>query len=225
MSGPTNFSMDYEEIYLRVLNEEKPVGFLYHIFSFDQFYEIVKEDKIAPKYGFGDISFTRDKYRQQYLGEEAGACFKIEVDGTLLSNNYRIVPTSDPRMTITKKTNPTWGREEIIDFNNANDEMEEVVSKPIVQAHKYITKFIVISSKWKIYEDFLKPGTSDYKWRKKEGEQYIFYGDSRKYYPNTIADMVRSAPVSWYVQNGNLIYRDDNFWQNHLFRYIGDQDE
>jgi hypothetical protein len=123
-----------------LIREAKSIGILYHSTSGEGLISILRSDNLkTSNSSFGDqVSFTRDKdYRP--------GAYTIEVDGTKLSNSYRV----DPFIYRIGSAEVTRG------------EAEEVVKQDITDIKKYITNIyanveIVEERPYKELESILK---------------------------------------------------------------------
>jgi hypothetical protein len=124
-----------------LIREAKSIGILYHSTGGENLISILRSDNLKTSNSFfGDqVSFTRDKdYRP--------GAYTIEVDGTKLSNSYRVDPFV---YRIGGSTGGTRG------------EAEEVVKQDITDIKKYITNIyanveIVEERPYKELESILK---------------------------------------------------------------------
>lgn len=81
------------------LNEEKQVGIIYHYTNLWSLIDILKDDFLIPKSddsNFKYVSFTRDKnfHKSKTRNSDGigGTSVRIVIDGTKLSNKYKIEP-------------------------------------------------------------------------------------------------------------------------------------
>jgi hypothetical protein len=117
-----------EEI-LKVLNEGKQVGTLYHFTSLDGSKGILETNTIvSDEYDF--ISLTRDKNYYKIADQIEGGLIRLTIDGDKLSNNYKIYPYDEGER---KKT-----------YRGSYFESEERVKGNIKNAKNYIVKIDVI---------------------------------------------------------------------------------
>lgn len=179
--------------YYQYINEARQRGPLYHILSVDSLKYVINNNAISGHHYINTISTTRNKMMNFYTGDRPGAFFKLELDGDKLSNDYKI----RPYVFVSGGTNVRL------------DEWEEQVkTKEIKNASKYITKVIIIKNKmdkalkgW----DFLdieeqKPGywfTSDAK------------GDMKM--QSFLKWLKDNSPAPIYIQDGSKVYQDDEY--------------
>lgn len=100
---------------MKIIDESKQVGILYHNTDVRGLYNIIKSDKLKAVGGENRdpaVSFSRSKYAKN-------SSVKIYIDGNKLSNNIKIYPYQDP----------DW-----------HDEMEERVDNDIKNIKEYIIK-------------------------------------------------------------------------------------
>ncbi len=118
--------------------EYKQRGNLYHIFDLKKCHHILKTNSIE-SYKFLNISTTREKTLNSYLGDSPISIFKLELDGDKLSNKYKIKPYAYPSTEIGVNGERTPIRLE---------EFEEVIlSNQIKNIDQYVKKFIIIKSR------------------------------------------------------------------------------
>jgi hypothetical protein len=108
----------------KTIKESKQVGILYHYTSYNRALKIL-ETNILESIGYKKkyVSFTRNKNFHRYLRSVSLQC-RFVVDGTKLSENYRVIPFSD--------------------FSHSHypdkDEQEEKIKGSIVDFRKFILK-------------------------------------------------------------------------------------
>ncbi len=116
-------------------NEGKNYGVLYHILDNDKLKYVFENDHLRPYTAshLSGISTTRNKMMNGYLGDNSTSFFKLELDGSKLSNKYKIKPVSYISQTKVRF-----------------EEHEEVIlskGKPIENLHKYVNKLIVVKDR------------------------------------------------------------------------------
>lgn len=134
-------------------------GNLYHIFNLSKCLYILETNSLS-SYKFANISTTRNKNMNSYLGDNSVSIFKLELDGDKLSNKYKIVPFAYQSTEIDSSY-----RKKIY-----LKEFEEVIKTNKIQnINKYTNKFIIIKDKVERLKDsgwfntdggFLKNGRS-----------------------------------------------------------------
>ena len=188
--------------YYQYINEGRQRGPLYHILSVDSLKYVIDNDSITGHHYTTAISTTRNKMMNHYTGDRPSAFFKLELDGDKLSNDYKI----KPYVFVSRGTNVRL------------DEWEEQVkTKKIKNAFKYIKKVIIIKNKMdralKGF-DFLdveeqKPGywfTTDAK------------GDMRMQF--FIKWLKEHSPAPIYIQDGSKVYQDDEYIDSLINQHV-----
>lgn len=170
------------------LYESKNYQTLYHIVDDIKLNYILNTNTITSK-NFHNISLTRNKMMNGYLGESGFSIFKLELDSNKLSENYKISPFSY------KSKNGEY-------FN----EYEESVKTNIIKnASKYINKIILIKSKI----EKLKRNLRD-----KHTVSNLFSIHKKNNIPNIIRDIKNKClekGLELYVQDGSIIKKDDDY--------------
>ena len=180
-----------------LLLEGKNIGKLYHILDYEKLLFVLKTNTLQSyKAGGGNISFTRNKSMNGYLGDNPTSFIKLEIDGNKLSNNYKIRPYS--------YTNA---------FGEHFEEYEEQVrSNKIDNIFNYVDKVIIIKGRL----DFLLKSKI---WREEDPSDYVTtigtrYGNIRDMIKN-IKNKLQRYDKELYVQEHSVI-KIDNDYINHL---------
>jgi len=168
-------------------------GSLWHILNFDKLKYIIENNHMTPYRGADShaISFTTDSSMTGYLGDKYDYFFKLEFDKEKLSEDYEIVP-----FIFKSKTG--------IGFEHEKEERVILKDKShLTDVDKYITKLIVIKPKI----DKLLSNTHH-----RDGEVSDYLSDKMK--PNiqtTFKWIMENSPYPIYIQDGEKIYKDDNW--------------
>lgn len=170
-----------------LLLEYKSIGTLYHIVDFNKLFYILENNEIK-SYHFNNISTTRDKMLNGYVGDTPTSVFKLELDGGKISNNYKIRP-----FVYTSRTN--------IKFYDEQE--EQIATNRIKNAKKYINKVILIKSR----VERLKNS----RWFTSDGGnfkgKYITFPELL----SKVVDKLKKHNIQLFVQHGSLIKKDDNY--------------
>jgi len=79
--------------FINFVNENKNYQNLYHILDYNKLNFVFDTNSIK-SFNFSNISLTRNKMMNSYLGASPLSIFKIEIDAIKLSNKYKIEPFS-----------------------------------------------------------------------------------------------------------------------------------
>ena len=124
--------------------EGKQRGNLYHIFDLEKCDFILKTNSLQ-SYKFGNISTTRNKNMNGYIGDSPISIFKLELDGDKITNNYKVRPFQFSSTEIGYGGSRTPIKleeyEETIKTNNLSN------------LSKYVNKFIIIKSSVEIMKN------------------------------------------------------------------------
>jgi len=116
--------------YSSYLYEKKQLGELYHLVNIDKLNYIIDTNTIK-SYKFPNISLTRNKLLNSYIGDSSTTIFKLVIDADKLSNNYKIKP-----FRYKSQTNIWFSEYE-----------ETVMTSKIDNAFDYIKKIVLIKDK------------------------------------------------------------------------------
>lgn len=175
--------------YYQYINEARQRGNLYHILSMNSLRFVIDNDSIKGHHYTTAISTTRNKMMNHYTGDRPSAFFKLELDGDKLSNDYKI----RPYVFVSQGTRV-----------RLNEWEEQVRTKEIKNASKYITKVIIMKEKmdravkgWEFDIDDKKPS-------------YWFTSDAREgdNMQNFLKWLKENSPAPIYIQDGSKIYQD-----------------
>jgi hypothetical protein len=112
----------------RQILEGKQVGIVYHLVGVPQLVTILDKKAITSN-NFNNISTTRSKMTNWYLGGPPVIIGKFELDGDKISDRFKVVPFQDVSLTGVK-------------FSGERESTIQSRKLPI----KYATKFILIKS-------------------------------------------------------------------------------
>lgn len=166
---------------------------VYHIVDYEKLKYLINEKYLSPyRASNGNtISTTRNKMMNGYLGDSPLSMFKLELNANKIRQNYKITPYS---------------------FRSANGqrfkEYEEMILLKIDKrlSIKYVDKLIIIKKR---VEDLRKSIT---------GETGFFFTDEdrnrREKIPHMMKYIVENSPFPIYVQDGNVIKKDDEYIQS-----------
>lgn len=115
-------------------------GPLYHLIGFEELKYIVDHDKLKAR-GHRGISTTRDKNLNYYVGSPVHVPFKLELNGTKLSQKYKIKPAVDESYTGVRFT---------------EEREERIYTREIPNIWKYVNKLIFIADKIKQSSQYFK---------------------------------------------------------------------
>lgn len=181
--------------------ESKQVTTLYHIFDLENCDYILNTNSLS-SYKFGNISTTREKMMNHYLGDKPISIFKLELDGEKLSNKYKIKPYAYPSTEI-----GTYGERTPIRL----EEFEEVIlTNEIKNINQYVNKFIIIKSK---VERLKTSG-----WFDNEGG---YFNSDRINLPDFLKKKLPKIKELFgdiYIQDGTKIIKDDD-WLDSILNY------
>lgn len=181
--------------------ESKNLGELYHVLSYDKLLYVLENNKISSyKAGNSKISLTRNKMLNSYLGDGPQAIFKLVINGSKLSNNYKIRPFA-------------YKSHSNMRFNEYE---EQVNTKEIDNVFSYIEKVVLIKSRVE--------GLMYLPWGENENELSDYFTNIRRK-ENTLPFMIKNIisklkkyGKDLYVQEGNVIKKDDKYI-NYLINY------
>jgi len=192
--------MNYLESY--TLFEARQRSNLYHIFDLSKCMYILKNNKIS-SYKFGNISTTRNKQMNGYIGDSPISIFKLELDGDKITNNYKVRPfqfqssEGPERRPIKLK------------------EYEEVIkTREIKDINKYVKKFIIIKDR----VESMMGSWFDSDGGNVNGKRVTIPGFFKEYLPK-----VRELFGEIWVQDGSVIKKDDEWVEmitNHKIKQI-----
>jgi len=177
-------------------------GNLYHIFDLEKC-DYILENNTLKSYKFSDISTTRNKNMNGYLGDSPDSIFKIELDGDKISDKYKIKPFSYPSTEI-----GVHGERSSIRFK----EYEEVIkTNKIENINKYVNKFIIIKKR---VENLFDSG-----WFTSNGGHFK---NSRinipQFFKEYIPKIKKLFGDNIYIQDGYKVYKDDE-WIENIMNY------
>jgi hypothetical protein len=187
--------------YLETYNifEGRQRGNLYHIFDLNKCIYILDNNKLA-SYKFGNISTTRNKQMNYYLGSGPASIFKLELDGDKITNNYKVRPFQyqsyeGPERNPVKLT-----------------EWEEVIkTREIPNLNKYVKKFIIL-------KDRIEKNLKNTAWFDSDGghlnSNRMTIPDFLKKYLTRIKELFGDI----WVQEGSVIKKDDE-WIEKIINY------
>jgi hypothetical protein len=157
---------------------------LYHILSADSLFFVLKNNSIKG-HNYSNISLTYYPNMNNYLGERAGAFFKLELDANKLSADYQL-----KRVDFVSRTGIKFDEGEF-----------EVQSQEIKNIKKYITKIILIKEK---VEDLKK-----YDWFSIIG---INIKNSKfRNVPQMVSYIYKNFKKIFYIQENSKIIKDDKY--------------
>jgi hypothetical protein len=180
--------------YYQYITEGRQRGALYHVLSIDSLKYVIENDSIKGHHYSFTISTTRNKMLNSYVGSRPDAFFKLELDGDKIAQNYKIKPFVYRSATGVR----------------LEEQEEQVKTREIKPASKYITKVIIMKGKmenarlgwrpWEVDVDEKKPSvwfTSDVK--------------AEKSMQGFIKWLKENSPAPIYIQDGSKIYQDDEY--------------
>jgi hypothetical protein len=130
---------------MKTINESKNIGILYHYTSLENALNIIKNNQLKSSIadqGKESISFTRNKnFHKRNTMNGVSNEVRLVLDGTALSNNYKISPHSQSGF---EKNTPNFESEEVITSNSPFQ----------IPIEKYIISIDVPVSKSKLLLDF-----------------------------------------------------------------------
>lgn len=173
--------------------------YVYHILDFEKLNFVLDNDKIS-SYKFQNISTTRNPNLNGYLGDNSTSLFKIELNYQKLAKDYEINDF------VYKSITGVYFKEE---------EEEQIKTNEIKNVSKYITKIILIKNRL----EYLK----DSGWF---GSRGGFTKNGRNNIPNLLKEIVEKSPYDLWIQDGEKIYKDDDYINNIInmpieIEYIG----
>ena len=184
---------------MKFLLEYKNIGPLYHIIDMEKLEFILTNDYLTPKHFWGGISTTRNKMMNGYTGDSPVSIFKLKLDTSKISNNYKIKPFSDTTTEI-----GYGGSRKTVHF----DEREELIkTKKLNNISKYITKLIIIKRR----VEYLK----DSGWFDSDGGNYK---GKKITIPEYFKKFIKNSKLPVYVQEGITIKKDDE-WVENIINY------
>ena len=173
------------------IESAKQVGTLYHLTNLDGIEYILDKNILSSKNFGGNVSFTRNKMMNSYIGARPDTLFKLMIDGNKLSNNYSINPTQFHSQT-----------------NVSLKEFEEVVKGPIKDISKYITGIIFIESNFDYYLEKFENSGFDLSTRLYNGDKTFTYKD--------LTDILKKCEkFGLYIQSGTSIKKDISFFKKY----------
>lgn len=166
---------------------------LYHLIDIEKMYFILKNNKLKP-YKFSNISTTRNKMMNSYIGDSSDTIFKLELDGDKISENYKIVPYAYPSTEIGYHGDRK--RVYLTEYE------ETIKTQEINNIKKYLNKIIIV----KVNVERLK--NSDW-----------FTSDRirtfNKNMPEIFAELIPQLKEKFgdiiYVQEGSVIKKNDKY--------------
>lgn len=189
--------------YLKVFNifEARQRANLYHIFDLTKCLFILYTNSLK-SFRFSNISTTRNKNMNGYLGDCPTSIFKLELNGDKLTNKYKIKPFSYVTTEI------GWGGErnkkQLIEYE------EVILTNEISNINKYVNKFIIIKEK----VEYLKNSG----WFDSDGG---YLNKERETIPNffkTQIPKIKELFGGIWVQDGFIIKKDDE-WINSIINF------
>lgn len=165
--------------------ESKNIQNLYHIVDIEKLLYILEQNKIT-SFKFSKISTTRNKMMNRYLGDKPSSIFKIELDGSKLSNHYKMKSYQDRYK---------MGS----DYFYYNEWEEQIQTDEIKNVSKYIIKIILIKNRIENLKDsawFEKHFNSEYKY---------------KNLPELLKNIIVKYKIDFWVQDGSIIKKDDDY--------------
>lgn len=178
--------------------ESKNYQNLYHILTLSKLKYVIKHNKMRPFNASNgtNISMTRDKMMNGYLGDGPLTFFKLEFDGVKLSQNYKIKPFS-------------YKSRNGIRFDE-KEEMIKTRNGSIDDIDKYVTKLIILKNNIEPLKEKRRGNLpSDF---------FTTAGTGSGTIPSIIKDIVETSPFEIYVQDGSVIKKDDDYI-NSLINY------
>lgn len=174
--------------YLTYINENKSSDTLYHLVDIQKIFYILKNN-ILKSYYFSNISTTRDKMLNGYVGDSPTTLFKLELDGKKLSQKYKIKPFS-----YKSKTNIYFDESE-----------EQIQTNKISDVFKYVNKIILIKKR---VEALKNSG-----WFNTDGG--VVRGRIERYslpkILKEIVTLINKKGFDLYVQEGSVIKKDSEY--------------
>jgi hypothetical protein len=180
------------------LLESKHYQNLYHIVDYDKLKYILDNNKIVSK-SFSNISLTRNKMMNGYLGDSPLSIFKLEIDANKLSHKYKIEPFSY------KSHNGSY----------FNEYEERVLTQKIPNAFIYINKIILIKKNIERLKKSYRDDTDDTDVSDWFSENK---GKNIPFLIKNIYDKCKEKGFDLYVQDGSIIKKDDEYI-NNLINY------
>jgi len=181
----------------RGFNESKSVGRLYHILNFGKLKYVIENNHLKPGQASnrGNISTTRNKMMNSYIGDGPATFFKLELDGDKLSEKYKIRPVS------------------YISHTNVRfEEYEELIitnGKPIENLDDYVTKLIILKDRIEKARISYRPDDSP--------SDFFTTANNRL---GTIKEMIslikEKSDYEIWTQQGSVIKKDDEYIQSLL---------
>lgn len=169
----------------------KQVGTLYHLTNIDGMEFILRGNKLKSGTHV-NISFTRNKLLNHYIGHPPRLYFKLIIDGDKLSNNFKLEPFK------------YYSKDKGTDFSN---ESEEIVRKSeIPNISKYLKGIAFISENYE----------NDERWSDMQNpDEILFRGNSKTFYNRDLKDMLSTINKKFnlYVQIGSQIKKDNNWFK------------
>jgi len=173
--------------------ERKQIGNLYHIFSLKNIKYILEHDCLS-SYNFNNISTTRNKNMNDYLGGGPGCIFKFELDGDKLSDKYKIKPFQYQTVS-----------------TGYISEFEEVIkTNKIEKISKYVKKIIIIKEN---IEHLKKSG-----WFNSDGGNLNSIHTNIPTFLRDNIDKIKELYGDIWIQDGVQIKKDDE-WLNSILNY------
>jgi hypothetical protein len=187
--------------YLKNFNlyESNQRGNLYHVFDIEKCIYIINRNKLS-SYHFSNISTTRNKLLNGYIGSGPTSIFKLELNGDEISNNYKIKPFQYQSYVGTERKPVKL------------HEFEEVIlTNEIVNINKYVKKFIII-------KDNIENGLKNSGWFDSDGGNV---NDKHKNIPDFLKEYLPKIKQLFgdiWIQEGSIIKKDDK-WLEKIINY------
>jgi hypothetical protein len=166
--------------------ESKNSGNLYHIVDYDKL-SFILDNNIITSYNFSNISTTRNKMLNNYIGNNTLSVFKLELDGIKISHKYKIVPFRFKSLT-----------DIYFDENE-----EQILTNKIDNALSYINKIILIKDKI----EYLKKTD----WFTTDGGYTKGSRNNFPYLLKILLEKIKNKNIDIYIQENNVIRKDDNY--------------
>jgi len=184
--------------YTSYLFERKQLGELYHLVDINKLNYILNTNTIK-SYKFSNISLTRNKMLNYYLGDVSTTIFKLVIDADKLSDKYKIKP-----FRYKSQTNIWFSEYE-----------ESVITNKIDNAFNYIKKIVLIKEK----VEELKKSIFD---ELDVSDWFTTIGGYDGNLPKLIKEIQISLKEKYnqdiYIQDNTKIIKDDDYL-NYIINY------
>lgn len=190
--------------YLQKFNERKNIGDLYHIIDLEKLSFILNTNSLK-SYKFSNISTTRNKMMNSYVGDTPTSFIKLQLDGESLSDNYKINPFACSFTEI-----GSYGSRNRKHFK----EYEEVIkTSEIKNIKKYVKKIIIIKHS---VERLFDSG-----WFTSDGGFFPMNDKRRNNIPDIFKELIPKIKELFgdiWIQDGTIIKKDDE-WLDSIINY------